>query len=85
MAPLAWELLMTLRYALLTRPVVCGDDEYPIECDPAVLDPMNDDQVAFGQHPVLLGWGVQVAPESEADLRMLVERALGKVWLGCVH
>jgi hypothetical protein len=85
MAPLAWELLMTLRHSLLTRPIVCGDVEYPIECDPAVLDPTRDDQVTFGQNPVLLGWGVQVAPESEADLRVHVERALGKIWLGCVH
>ena len=85
MAPLSWELLMTLRYALFTRPIVCGDDEYAIECDPAVLDPMKDDQVTFGQHPVLLGWGVQVAPETEPELRVHIERALGKLWLGCIH
>jgi hypothetical protein len=84
-APLAWELLMTLRYPLFTRLVVCGDEEYPIECDPVVLDPMNDDEVSFRQSPVLLGWGVQVAPESEPDLRITVEQALGKIWLGCVH
>jgi hypothetical protein len=35
--PLGWELLMRLRYSLLTRPVVFDDSEYPSECDPAVL------------------------------------------------
>jgi Protein of unknown function (DUF3800) len=85
MVSLGWELLMRLRYSLLTRPVVHGDREYPTECDPAVLDPENDDQVDFGQHAVLLGWGVQVAPESEAELRLRVEQALGRLWLGCMH
>jgi hypothetical protein len=85
MAPLGWELLMRLRSCLLTRPVVLGGSEYPSECDPAVLDPHNDDQVEFGQNPVLLGWGVQVAPESGDQLRVCVEKALGKLWLGCIH
>lgn len=85
LAPLDWALLMNLRFALLTRPFVYDGGDYPTECDPAVLDPQNDDPVTFGQHPVLLGWGVQVAPESEAALRANVEESLGKLWLGCVH
>lgn len=83
--PLGWELLMQLRHVLLTRPVVYDGSDYPSESDPTVLDPQNDDPVSIAQHPVLLGWGVQVAPESEAELRMAVEQALGKVWLGCIH
>lgn len=85
MVPLGWELLMRYRNSLLTRPVVYDGSDYPAECDPAVLDPQFDDPVQFAQHPVLLGWGVQVAPESEADLRQCVEQALGKIWLGCIH
>jgi len=84
-APLGWALLMQLRHALLTRPVVYDGSLYSSECDPAVLDPQNDDPVSFAQHPVLLGWGVQVAPESEMDLRVAVEQTLGKIWLGCIH
>lgn len=84
-APLGWTLLMQLRYALFTRPVVQQGADYSIESDPAVLDPLHDDPVTFLQHPVLLGWGVQVAPESEPPLRQYVEQTLGKVWLGCIH
>ncbi len=83
--PLGWELLTNLRYSLFTRPVVYDGSVYPNECDPTVLDPQNDDPVSFAQHPVLLGWGVQIAPESEAQLRLCVEQALGTLWLGCVH
>lgn len=85
MAPLGWKLLVSLRNALMTRPVVCGAQDYPVECDPAVLDPERDDPVAFSQQPVLLGWGLQVAPESGPELRIRVEEALGTVWLGCIH
>lgn len=85
MVPLGWELLMGLRNALLTRPVVFGERDYPIECDPAVLDPEHDDEVSFRQQPVLLGWGLQVAPESGTELRVKVEEALGTIWLGCIH
>ena len=59
-APLSWALLMSLRNALLTRPIAYQGEAYPPECDPVVLDPFYDDPVDFGQHPVLLGWGVQV-------------------------
>lgn len=84
-APLGWSLLMTLRYALLTRPIVYNGELYSAQCDPVVLDPMNDDPVVFGQHPTLLGWGVQVAPESGTMLRQAVEDELGRIWLGCIH
>lgn len=85
LVPLGWELLVQLRHALLTRPVVYDGSDYAPECDPVVLDPENDDLVAFAQHPVLLGWGVQVAPDANENLRMAVENALGRVWLGCIH
>jgi len=85
MVPLGWELLMRFRNSLLTRPVIYDGSEYPAECDPTVLDTQFDDPVQFAQHPVLLGWGVQVAPESEHELRQCVEKALGKLWLGCIH
>jgi len=84
-APLGWSLLMTLRYALLTRPIVYNGEQYSPQCDPVVLDPMNDDPVAFAQHPTLLGWGVQIAPESDNSLRQAVEGELGRIWLGCIH
>jgi hypothetical protein len=84
-APLGWVLLMSLRHALLTRPIVYRGEAYPPECDPVVVDPIHDDPVDFGQHPVLLGWGVQVAPEANESLRQAVEGVLGRVWLGCTH
>jgi len=84
-APLGWSLLMSLRYALLTRPMAYEGDDYDLETDPVVLDPVHDDPVTYGQHPILLGWGVQVAPESNAELRSAVERSLGRLWLGCIH
>ncbi len=84
-APLGWSLLMNLRYALLTRPIIHNGEPYLAECDPVVLDPANDDPVDFGQHPTLLGWGVQVAPEADASLRQAVEQKLGRIWLGCIH
>jgi hypothetical protein len=85
LAPLGWELLMTLRYGLLTRPMVQGGKPYDPGVDPVVLDPENDDPVAYGQHPVLLGWGVQTAPEADDVLRQGVEKAFGRIWLGCIH
>lgn len=84
-APLSWALLMNLRYAMLTRPVVYNGEEYDSASDPVVIDTEHDDAVDFGQHPVLLGWGVQVAPESDYELREAVENRLGKLWLGCIH
>lgn len=85
LAPLGWELLMTLRYSLMTRPMVEGGGSYNAGIDPVVLDPENDDPVVYGQHPVLLGWGVQTAPEADDSLRQGVERAFGRIWLGCIH
>lgn len=85
LAPLGWELLMTLRYGLLTRPMVQGGEPYNPGIDPVVLDPEHDDPVVYGQHPVLLGWGVQTAPEADDVLRQGVERAFGRIWLGCIH
>ncbi len=84
-APLGWALLMSLRHALFTRPIVYSGEKYDPKCDPVVLDPVNDDPVDFGQHPVLLGWGVQIAPEAETELRQAVESELGRIWLGCIH
>ena len=84
-APLGWHLLMTLRYALMTRPMVYNGEHYVAAPDPVVLDPVNDDPVIYGQHPIMLGWGVQVAPEANDNLRQGVERALGRIWLGCIH
>ena len=84
-APLGWSLLMSLRYAMLTRPVVYNGQPYCAAGDPVVVDPERDDPVTFGQHPVLLGWGVQVAPEAGAALRRAVEDELGRLWLGCIH
>jgi hypothetical protein len=84
-APLGSTLLMSLRYSLLTRPIVYNGETYAPECDPVILDPVNDDPVDFGQHPTLLGWGVQVAPEAGSELRQAVESELGRLWLGCIH
>lgn len=84
-APLGWSLLMNLRYALFTRPVVYNGEVYPLSCDPVIIDPMKDDPVDFGMHPILLGWGVQVAPESDTELRQAVDKTLGRLWLGCIH
>lgn len=84
-APLGWSLLMSLRHALLTRPVAYNGEPYCAESDPVVIDPERDDPVTFGQHPVLLGWGVQIAPEAGAALRQAVENELGRLWLGCIH
>lgn len=84
-APVAWSLLMSLRYALFTRPIWYEGQPYRPESDPVVLDPVNDDPVKYGLHPILLDWGVQVAPEANSELRYAVERSLGKLWLGCIH
>jgi hypothetical protein len=85
MAPLGWSLLMGLRYAMLTRPMVYGGERYSAASDPVVLDPINDDPANYGQHPILLGWGIQVAPEASDELRRAVEQSLGRIWLGCIH
>jgi len=84
-APLGWALLMSLRHALFTRPVIYNGEKYDPKSDPVILDPVNDDPVDFGQHPILLGWGVQIAPEAETELRQAVESVLGRIWLGCIH
>ncbi len=84
-ASLGWYLLMNLRYALLTRPVVSNGEQYPVASDPVVIDPVKDDPVDFGIHPILLGWGVQVAPEANTELRQAVDKQLGRLWLGCIH
>lgn len=84
-APLGWKLLMTLRYAWLTRPMVYNGDPYIAAADPVILDPEHDDPVSYGQHPILHGWGVQVAPEADDNLRRAVEQTLGRIWLGCIH
>jgi len=84
-APLGGSLLMNLRYALFTRPVIYNGEPYPAASDPVIIDPMKDDPVDFGIHPILLGWGVQVAPESDSELRQAVDKVLGRLWLGCIH
>jgi hypothetical protein len=84
-ASLGWSLLMSLRRALLTRGMVYNGEKYQAAADPVVLDPVYDDPANYGQHPILLGWGVQVAPEAPERLRHAVERALGRIWLGCIH
>lgn len=84
-ASLGWSLLMNLRYALLTRPVVSNGEQYPVASDPVVIDPVKDDPVDFGIHPILFGWGVQVAPEADTELRQAVDKELGRLWLGCIH
>ena len=84
-ASLGWSLLMNLRYALLTRPIVYNGEQYPAASDPVVIDPVKDDPVDFGIHPILLGWGVQVAPEADTELRQAVDKELGRLWLGCIH
>lgn len=85
LAPLGWELLMTLRHSLMTRPMVQNAGSYDAAMDPVVLDPENDDPTIYGQHPVLLGWGIQTSPEADDSLRQGVERAFGRIWLGCIH
>lgn len=75
---------MSLRNALFTRPTVLPGEKYSAAADPVVLD-IHDDPATYGQHPTLLGWGVQVAPEAPDNLRQAVERSLGRIWLGCVH
>jgi len=85
LAPLGWDLLMTLRYGLMTRPMIYNGEPYNAATDPVVLDPLKDDPVDYGQHPILLGWGVQTALEADSTLREGVERAFGRIWLGCIH
>jgi hypothetical protein len=84
-ASLGWHLLMAIRHAFMTRPMVYNGESYSIAPDPLILDPVADDPVDYGQNPILLGWGVQVAPEASDSLRQCVDRALGKIWLGCIH
>lgn len=84
-ASLGWCLLMSLRHALLTRGMVYNGEKYQAAADPVVLDQVHDDPAKYGQHPILLGWGVQVAPEAPEKLRHAVERAFGRIWLGCIH
>lgn len=84
-APLGWELLMTLRNGLLTRPIAYEGDRYDAVADPVIHDRVNDDPANYLQHPVLLGWGVQVAPEADETLRQGVEQSFGRLWLECIH
>jgi hypothetical protein len=84
-APLGWALLVALRHSLLTRPVIYNGEPYDPATDPVILDPIHDDPTVYAQHPELLGWGVQIAPEAGDQLRLAVQDALGRVWLGCVH
>lgn len=82
---LKWDLLNQIRNALFTRPIEDGSETCPLESDPVVLDPMHDDVATFSQFPSVLGWGVHLAPESSSELRIAVERSLGRIWLGCIH
>lgn len=84
-APLGWQLLMGLRYGLLTRQRVYGGDIYDAATDPVIIDPLNDDPLVYDHNPILLGWGVQVSPIADDKLRICVERALGRTWRGCIH
>lgn len=84
-ANLGWALLMNLRYALFTRPVVQISEDYSLASDPVIIDPEYDDPVEFCMHPILLGWGVQVAPEASTELRLAVNEKFGQLWLGCIH
>ena len=84
-ASLGWCLLMNLRSALMTRGMVCSGEKYQAAADPVVLDPVHDDPVTYGQHPILLGWGIQVAPEASETLRQAVEHTFGRIWLECMH
>lgn len=84
-APLGWSLLMGLRYGFMTRPVAYRGDKYSAATDPVVLDPARDDPVNYLNHPILLGWGVQVAPESDQRLHQAVARVFGRIWRGCIH
>ncbi|MEE4359801.1 MAG: hypothetical protein V2I97_25245 [Desulfococcaceae bacterium] len=84
-APLGRFSLMTLREALFTRPVIYNGEPYPAASDPVIIDPLNDDPVDFGIHPILLGWGIQVAPEADTKLRQAADKELGQLWLGCIH
>lgn len=84
-APLGWHLLMTLRRGLLTRPMINNGEPYDPCADPVILDPMRDDPAVYGQTPVLMGWGVQVAPEAHNDLKIAVQKVLGTIYLGCIH
>jgi len=84
-APLGRSLLMDFRHALLTRPVICDGEDYSPLSDPIILDPENDDPVEYMQNPTLLGWGIKFAPEANSDLRQLLEKDFGQIWLGCMH
>ena len=84
-ASLGWEILMTIRYCLLTRPMIYNGEPYDVTTDPVILDPEYDDPVIYGQHPILNGWGIQVSPETDSRIRESVEKALGRIWLGCIH
>jgi hypothetical protein len=85
LVPLGLNLLMKLRHGLYTRPMVYNGEYYRVLSDPVILDPNNDDPIIYGQNPIVLGWGVQVAPEAPDRLRQSVERVLGRIWLGCMH
>jgi hypothetical protein len=69
----------------MTRPIVYNGRPYSASADPVVLDPANDDLVTYAQNPIMLGWGMQVAPDAKRELREAVERAFGRIWLGCIH
>ena len=83
--PLGWELLMALRHSLLTRPMVNNGESYRAATDPVVLDPQRDDPLNYGQHPILLGWGIQIAPEAPTELQQPIAKAVSRIWLGCIH
>lgn len=83
--PLGWELLMALRHSLLTRPMVYSGESYRVATDPVVLDPQHDDPVDYSQHPILLGWGIQIAPEAPMELQQPIAKAVSRIWLGCIH
>lgn len=83
---IGWAFLMSLRYALFTRPQVYADRGEEIDPDrnPVVIGP-NDDPVEIGQHPQLLGWGVFVSDRVDPEVGAAAQAVFERIWLGCIH
>lgn len=83
-APLGWMLKMTLRHALLTRPIVIRGRSYEPEVDPLVVDD-GSEYIEIAQNPNVLGWGLPVHDELPTTIRSAAVHEFGTIWLGCIH
>lgn len=97
---LSWDLLLTLRNGVLTRPLVYQatdgtlryatsskfDRRMPpsVEMSPRIVGD-HEDVAGLAQHAEVLGWGLFLSDDLTEQIRCAAELTLGRIWLGCMH